>query len=120
MRNRHARRLALYEVAAHGDRFTPAQTVAAIRDMVECVAAADLLVTSESVAPLDPPPCPITLAWAARDRIFPPQVNGAVARQRIPAARYLELPDVGHIPMIDDPRLCADTIRTTVNGASKG
>ena len=64
------------------------------------------------LAPLDPPPCPITLAWAAKDRVFPLQINGANACELIPGARWIVLEDVGHVPMLDDPRLVAQTILT--------
>jgi pimeloyl-ACP methyl ester carboxylesterase len=108
------RRIALRDAAEHAERFTPKQAYDANLDTIECVAAPDLLDgMSEHAAPLDPLPCPITLAWSAKDRIFPPNVNGAIARQRIPQAHYLALPDVGHVPMIDDPELCARTILDT-------
>lgn len=52
----------------------------------------------------------MTLAWSQRDRVFPVAVNGAIARQRLPQAKFVVLPDVGHVPMIDDPALVARTI----------
>ncbi|ULE35593.1 alpha/beta hydrolase [Mycobacterium sp. IDR2000157661] len=113
-----ARRLAMRDVAVHGENLTPHQAAEAARDMVECAAAADLLGTQEMVEPLTPAPCPITLAWSARDRLFPPSINGEVARRRIPDAHYVELPDVGHVPMIDDPTLCAETILAATRRAS--
>ncbi|OBK16821.1 hydrolase [Mycobacterium asiaticum] len=105
------------DIAEHGDRLTRGQALAAMSDLLGCPCADDLLGTLESVAPLDPLPCPVTLAWAARDKIFPPGVNGVVARQRLPQATYVLLPDVGHVPMIDNPRLVADTI-LKVTGAA--
>jgi len=101
------------DIAEHGERLTAAQAVSAARDTVNCSAASDLLATSESVEPLDPLPCPITLAWSANDRIFPPAVNGVIAQDRLPHAAYVLLPGVGHVPMIDDPGLCAHVIRTS-------
>ncbi|MET8776066.1 alpha/beta hydrolase [Nocardia sp. NPDC004654] len=112
LRSAVVRRLIFNDVAVHGDRLTATQALGAVQDLVDCSAAYDILSTTESVTPLGTLPCPITLAWSAKDRIFPPSVNGAVARRRIPAARYVELPAVGHVPMIDDPALCAATIRT--------
>jgi pimeloyl-ACP methyl ester carboxylesterase len=112
LRFRILRRLAMRDVAEHGDRLTTAQTLEAARDTVHCVAAKDLFKPFECVAALDPLPCPITLAWSGDDRIVPPHVHGATARERLPQATYLLLPGVGHVPMIDDPRLCADTILT--------
>ena len=104
------RRQTMRDVAEHGERLARAQALSAMSDLVGCAGIEDLLGTAESVAPLDPLPCPVTLAWAAKDKIFPPDINGVVARQRLPQARYVQLPDVGHVPMIDNPHLVADTI----------
>ena len=69
------------------------------------------------IAPLDPPPCPITLAWAAEDLLFPVDLYGTRARELIPGARFIVLDDVGHVPMFDDPQLVAETIlAVTVSG----
>lgn len=40
-------------------------------------------------------------------------MNGARAREIFPDATYLELDGVGHVPMIDDPGLCAQIIRNS-------
>lgn len=110
LRSGRIRRIALRDAAERADRLTPAQALGVVRDLVGCSAATDLLGTTEQVAPLTPS-CPVTLAWAERDRIFPPAVNGVTAQRLVPDATYLELPAVGHVPMIDDPRLCASVIR---------
>ncbi len=52
------RRLAMRDIAEHGERLTAAQAVTAARDTVNCSAASDLLGTSERVEPLDPVPVP--------------------------------------------------------------
>ena len=64
------RRLALRDIAEHGERLTPAQAVTAARDTVNCSVTSDLLATTESVEPLDPVPCPINLAWGLRTESF--------------------------------------------------
>ncbi len=107
------RRLAMQDAADHGERLTPAQALDTLLDLARCTAAEDMLQPSESVETLDPLPCPMTLAWSGNDRILPPHVYGTTARERLPAAEYLLLPDVGHVPMIDNPRLCADMILAT-------
>ncbi len=107
------RRQAMRDVAERGERLTAAQAVGAMLDLVDCTSTEDMLGTRESTAPLTPLPCPITLAWAANDRIFLPHVNGRTARQRLPQATFVLLPDVGHVPMIDNPHLTADTILKT-------
>jgi pimeloyl-ACP methyl ester carboxylesterase len=103
----------LSRIAEHGDRLTPTRALDAMLDVLECTAASDLLTTEEWVAPLDPLPCPVTLAWGANDNVVPANVNGITARERLPHADFLLLPHVGHVPMIDNPQLCADTILTT-------
>jgi pimeloyl-ACP methyl ester carboxylesterase len=110
MRSAVARRLALGAIAVHGERTTAEQALQAAHDLVDCPVVDDILATDEEIAPLDPLPCPITLAWAGADAITPVEVNGAVARARLPRARFLVLSGVGHVPMIDDPHGVAATI----------
>ena len=74
--------------------------------------------TDEQVAPMDPLPCPITIAWAEKDRILPVEVCEAIARDRLPGATFTILPGLPHTPTIDDPELVASTI-LAVTGAAK-
>jgi pimeloyl-ACP methyl ester carboxylesterase len=105
------RRFALRSTAADGARVPRADVLAAVADLLACDVAEDLLATTEALAPLDPPPCPITIAWAQRDVLLRPEVNGAIARTLVPGADHIILPGVGHVPMLDDPGLVAATIR---------
>lgn len=116
MRSALVRRLSMRDIAAHGDRLTPEAATAAATDLLGCPAGLDLLATTESIAPLDPAPCPITFAWPEHDRIFPQRVNGEVARRVVPSARHVVLPGTGHVPMIDDPELCARVIAEATRG----
>jgi pimeloyl-ACP methyl ester carboxylesterase len=50
------------------------------------------------------------MARSADDTLLPVDVNGAIARQRVPNARFVMLADVGHVPMIDDPQTVAHTV----------
>lgn len=70
----------------------------------------------EQVEPLDPLPCPVTLAWPQFDRLIPAERYGKIARERLPGATWVLLPGVGHAPMIDNPDLVARTIMS-VTGA---
>jgi pimeloyl-ACP methyl ester carboxylesterase len=65
-----------------------------------------------------PLPLPITLAWSGADAIVPVELNGAVARARLPDARFVVLDGLGHVPMIDDPERVARTILDTVARAA--
>ena len=64
----------------------------------------------EQAEPLDPLPCPVTLAWAQFDRLAPAATYGQTARKRLPGATWVLLPGVGHLAMVDDPGLVARTI----------
>ncbi|QIS05716.1 alpha/beta fold hydrolase [Nocardia brasiliensis] len=109
------RRLGLSDIACRADRLTPSVVGQAARDLLDCTVIDDLLPTDEQIAPLDPLPCPITLAWSGRDAILPPEINGKIARERLPQAEFTVLPDVGHVPMFDDPALVARTILATTS-----
>ena len=112
------RRIALRHMAVHGERVSPAEFLAALDDTAGCVIAEDLLADGAQLEPLDPTPCPITLAWSARDQLFLVDVYGARARHLIPGARFVVLEDVGHVPMFDDPQLVAQTILATTRQSS--
>jgi pimeloyl-ACP methyl ester carboxylesterase len=111
LRSATVRRTVLRDAANHGEHLTAMQALEATRNLLACTVAEDILTTSEELAPLDPPPCPITIAWSADDALLPVDVNGATARQRVPRARFVVLADVGHVPIIDDPQKVARTIR---------
>ncbi|MCV7409431.1 hypothetical protein AWC05_10345 [Mycobacterium florentinum] len=113
------RRLSLrfFNSACHGDRVAADKLVELNRTVAACSVSKEVLSTeAEQVAPLDPPPCPITLAWSEKDAIFPVSTFGKVARERLPGATFEILPDVGHVPMFDDPELVARTILTATGG----
>jgi pimeloyl-ACP methyl ester carboxylesterase len=119
LRSAGVRRLVLRDVAQHGDRLTAAQAVQSTRDLLDCAVAEDVLSTDEEIAPLDPLPCPITLAWASDDALLPAAVNGAVARARLPRARFVVLARTGHVPMIDDPEGVARAILQTTGALDR-
>ncbi len=115
VRSGRFRRWALRETAIHGERVSPAELLGLTDDLLGCTIVEDLFHEAALLARLDPPPCPITLAWAAKDRVFPLEINGANAHQLIPGARYIVLEDVGHVPMLDNPQLVAQTILTATD-----
>lgn len=47
--------------------------------------------------------CPTLLIWGEADRIFAP-TYGELARQEIPGAHLITIPDCGHYPQIEAPR----------------
>lgn len=55
--------------------------------------------------------CPITLVWGERDILFPNLPNVGVARGNVPGAVFAEIPDSGHVTLIDQPSITANVIR---------
>jgi len=105
------RHRALAVAAAHGDRVSRADFIAGADDVLGCTVQEDIFESGSILAPLDPAPCPVTIAWSEKDKVFPVDRYEAKVRQLVPQAEFKVLPDVGHVPMYDDPRLVADTIR---------
>jgi pimeloyl-ACP methyl ester carboxylesterase len=103
------RRWALRDTAVRGHLVSREEMLEIIADLLGCDACDDLLETTEELLPLQAS-CPITLAWAGEDRLFPAAINGARARSLLPGAKFELLEGVGHVPMLDDPQLVADVI----------
>lgn len=107
------RRLGLRDVACHGERLTQEQSVQTLDDIAGCTLDPDdLLGSDEQIAPLDPLPCPVTIAWSGNDAIIRVPACDKVAHERMPKASFTTMPGVGHDPMIDDPALVTETILT--------
>ena len=112
-RSKAFRHWALRDNAQHGERVTADEFMDLADDMLGCTVTTDLLSGSELLEPFSTLSCPVTLAWSEHDRILPREDLAPIACQRLPGARYVVLPDVGHVPMMDDPQLVADTILAT-------
>jgi len=113
------RRLGMRDAACHGDRMSAARIVAIADDGIASTAVADDLSASEwQIQPLNPLPCPVTIAWSEKDALLPVAIYRKNAQERLPQATFTVLPGVGHAPMIDDPALVARTI-LAVTGAAK-
>jgi pimeloyl-ACP methyl ester carboxylesterase len=108
-----ARRFALRDSAAHGERVSPEALIDSADAVLQCTVGEELLTTRELCQPLEVH-CPIDVVWSELDRIFPVGPFTETARQRIPSARHLVLDGIGHVPMFDDPQRVARTILDTV------
>ncbi|OAN37342.1 alpha/beta fold hydrolase [Mycolicibacterium iranicum] len=120
MRSAIVRRVGFRKAAQHGDRLSTSKSIQAVDDISGCdLNVDDILGSDEFLAPLDPVPCPVTIAWSGSDSIIPVPMCDPIARERLPGASFTTLPGVGHVPMIDDPRLVARTIlAVTASGRS--
>lgn len=117
LRSPTVRRIAWRDAACHAERITAAQSVQLLDDAKDCTLNVDdILGSDQHIAPLDPLPCPITIAWSGHDKLVPVASCDPIAHQRIPAATFTTLPGVGHVPMIDDPALVARTILAVTGG----
>ena len=116
-RSNRFRRWAMSNACFHGDRLTRAEFLDAGEDTMSCTVGEDLVKPGFSL-PAHEASCPVTLAFAAEDRLFPLAVYEERARRHIGGSEFLVLDDVGHVPMYDDPKLVADTIRATAKSSS--
>jgi pimeloyl-ACP methyl ester carboxylesterase len=102
----------------HGERVSPTEFLSLTDDLIGCQISGDPLASDTRLSPVDPAPCPITLAWSGEDRIFPLAAYRSRACELISGADFIVLDDVGHIPMLDDPQLVAQTILSSTARAT--
>ncbi|MDQ6811664.1 MAG: alpha/beta fold hydrolase [Actinomycetota bacterium] len=123
MRRPRLRRALLAQVVARGDRIRAADAAQMLRDSVACPVYFELMDALLSDGPpqsLDGIDCPVLLAWGTRDRILPSPRYSDRLRTLLPAAEWMVLQDLGHVPMSDDPELIARTIAEFTARAREG
>ena len=106
------RKLMLRDVMEHADRMRPGDALHMIQGVVECPIFFDFLQAVLRDGPavdLERISCPVRIAWAEKDRIFPVERYGD-AYSTVPGVEVVRLPGCGHVPMWDDPELVARTI----------
>ncbi|OBA81550.1 hypothetical protein A9W99_02760 [Mycobacterium sp. 1164966.3] len=115
------RRHSLTDLTLRGDRLSYERAIEITEVSLACTIIGDIFDNAdEQVAPMDPLPCPITIAWAEKDRILPVELCEAIARDRLPRATFTILAGLGHTPTIDDPELVARTMLAVTGAATKG
>ncbi|HEY5977454.1 MAG TPA: alpha/beta hydrolase [Solirubrobacterales bacterium] len=117
-RSRRFRKWASRDFSVNGDRVSREGFVIGAEDVVGCEIAEELIVPGVRFEGYDPPHCPVTIALGEQDKLFPPALYEARAKDLVPAARVLVLEGVGHVPMADDPELIARTIRDSTRSAA--
>lgn len=106
-RSARARKMMGAVVSAHPERIPADEFVADLNAMRRAIPAMKRIFPAAEVFNREiPADIPVTVAWAARDRILLPYQAG-IAEQRLPQARHIRLPGCGHVPMADDPELVA-------------
>jgi pimeloyl-ACP methyl ester carboxylesterase len=112
------RRVVLRDSACNGNRITAERAIQMLDDYLACTVVSDVVDGTFQVAPLNPLPCPTTIAWSGCDKLLPIALCEKNVRERLPQAVFKVLPDVGHVPMFDDPDLVARTILTATGAAN--
>jgi pimeloyl-ACP methyl ester carboxylesterase len=118
-RSAPVRRAALRSMAVHGDQLTPTRAVQTFDDIIACAILDDIAADEWHIAPLDPLPCPVTIAWSEIDRVLPMAEYASALPERLPQATFQVLAGVGHVPMLDDPGLVAQTILAVTGAATR-
>ena len=120
------RRLSLRLVAEHGERLTPAQFARMAADMAGCPLLGTVIDAARhdtggalALRPFASLPCPVRIAWGEHDRMIPWRSYGRPVADALPGAEVLLLRRLGHVPMIDDPGLVADTILSSVRAVER-
>jgi pimeloyl-ACP methyl ester carboxylesterase len=111
--NRIARWAVLGAQVAHPDRVPPELLAAYLRAGALSPAVAPLLrvLPQRPVDPLPPERSyPVRLVWGTRDRVIPYPGYGSAMLARLPGAELIHVPDVGHVPMTDDPARIGEMI----------
>jgi len=112
------RRAVMAPVVRYPDRLPPGVVTTFVRDMAECQAMHEALGRPESrrLGRIHDVDVPTTIVWSGADRVL----SGPWAREgfRHVTAKHLDLPDVGHLPMLDAPGAVARLVEERVRSAS--
>lgn len=113
--NPQVRRAVLAPVVHDPRRVTLADAQRFVHDMAECQALRAALGSAEArelnaILSID---APVTIAWSTEDRVL----SGPWAREGFQhlAADQIDIPDTGHLPMLDVPDIVAGLIRQRIS-----
>jgi pimeloyl-ACP methyl ester carboxylesterase len=111
MRPAWLRAALLWTTNSRGGRMDPAAAAAGMRELADQPGfpPARAWFTANQAEGLERIACPVTIAWGTRDRLLFPR-QGTRLASRIPGARLVSLPGLGHVPMSDDPQVVAAAI----------
>ena len=102
------RALLMSGVVHHPGRIPADEAALAVRGMAECTWFRPNLdwLGDNAFRDVTHTSMPVTIAWGTHDRLLRPKL-AARALALFPDARYVKLPDCGHVPTYDDPELVA-------------
>ncbi len=117
------RKLAFRDVVAHPERIPPSTAAELIRGAADCpmfdpfMRHLDAGRYREGWSALD---VPTVIAWGTHDRTIPLARCSGWFRDALPEARWIDLPDCGHLPQHDNPELVAAVIREATSSVRDG
>lgn len=100
-------------VSSHPERMSRTQVAAFVRATTHCSAFLPYFwsdLRRGGIQGLDRVDVPVRLVLCEDDWLLPPERYGALFRRGLPDAEVVELRDVGHVPMYDDPAGVAQLI----------
>jgi pimeloyl-ACP methyl ester carboxylesterase len=106
------RKLVLRDVVAYPERVPARLAVEMMEGAAGCTIYLPFLeyATSSGFGELPAIDTPVRIAWGTKDRILHWPGYAERLRRLVPAAEWVELPGLGHCPMLDDPELTVRTI----------
>jgi len=112
VRSRRMRKQLLRGTCEHGDRMPYEAMMRLTREMrdADWRTLDDVVQVDRRVRAYDDPGVPVTITWAAVDRLLPSRIYAGAWRKAAPFAEWNELAGVGHMPTYDEPELIARQI----------
>jgi pimeloyl-ACP methyl ester carboxylesterase len=107
------RELAFRDAVSHPSKLSADLALSTLEAAGGCEVARDMLAaskTGELFGELGAIDCPVTLATAANDHLFPGEPYFVKFRRLLPDAEWVALGNLGHLPMSDDPERVAEVI----------
>lgn len=102
------RAIALRDIVARPKQVPPAAACQMIEGAAGCSVYMPLLDALAENGPLVDASgidCPVRIVWGTRDRVLPLGSCSDRFKELLPDAEFIEIPDLGHVPMYDDPPL---------------
>lgn len=117
IRSRSVRRLLFRDVSADAGKLSRVDVSAFAQRFGNCPDFNTVLsaVHRERLPQVYPHRVPTVIAWGEQDHLLPADINEPGFHALLPGARFVRIPGVGHVPMLDDPAAVAQTILATTS-----
>lgn len=114
MANPRYRKMLLRSAMNRGDLIPAEDLIGMNADLAACTMLDGLLASLKETGPTRElaiaADCPVRVVWAAKDRIIPYKRYGTPWTKVLPAAEFIQMAGIGHVPMYDEPGLVTRTV----------